>query len=483
MVDSRMHKRDQKTAPPRHLNRAERTLLSARTYLASTPGEDDSCSASSPQRTTKRDGAYTDNHSVGRIRAPKGDRPARRNGTYADDRSVRRAAARLAEDLPNTTPSGHFSARLPRNSGTSPLAPSIPTLYVGGKPTPSLLHRIVLISGATLACIAVVFGVFFCSGTQIDPQIEDEAPAEITDIALEEAPEALSAIEVDLTSLELPAGTEIQTFAPVPPEGVESTQPVLSDASKVAIAEAFTPLTENDRSFAFALIDLDTGCGIASNVDAVFYGASSFKGPYCVYLCETQIEPGQVTRDTFVTSGFMKEGGAFVSQGSARLGSMMESTILYSSNDTYGALRTNGNDATLAAYLEGLGIDPSLAYDTWFPHYTVRDGVRLWINANEYLTSGTETAAWLEECFASTETSYLREAIGNENTQVLSKAGWYMESFENSDWNALVDAGIVITEDHRYLMSVMSNIPCTAENIELFENVIAAVFAAHDDLG
>ena len=135
-----------------------------------------------------------------------------------------------------------------------------------------------------------------------------------------------------------------------------------------------------------------------------------------------------------------------------------------------------------AAYLEGLGVDPALAYDTWFPHYTVRDGVRLWLNASEYLSSGTETAQWLAGLLERDETSYLREALKDEGVQVQSKPGWSMESFENGEYNALCDAGIVAKDGRRYLVSVMSNIPYTTSNVDLFEVVVAAVFAARGDL-
>lgn len=299
----------------------------------------------------------------------------------------------------------------------------------------------------------------------------------------EERLAALPAVQVELAELDLPTGTEPQAFAPAPAEGgTEAVQPVLSDASKAAIDQAFAPFAENDRSFGFALVDLGTGRGIAANVDAAFYGASSFKGPYCVYFCQSQIETGLATRDDFVASGVMDESGVFSSQGSDLIGSMIESAILFSSNDTYGALRNDYSDDALAAYLEDLGVDPALAYDTWFPHYTVRDDVRLWLNANEYLTSGTETAQWLAGLFEKDETSYLRDALNDENAQVQSKPGWSMESFENGEYNALCDAGIVVKDGRRYLVSVMSNIPYTTSNVELFEDVIAAVFAARGDL-
>ena len=41
--------------------------------------------------------------------------------------------------------------------------------------------------------------------------------------------------------------------------------------------------------------------------------------------------------------------------------------------------------------------------------------MRLWLNASEYLASGTETAQWLAGLLEKDETSYLREALKNEN--------------------------------------------------------------------
>ena len=66
----------------------------------------------------------------------------------------------------------------------------------------------------------------------------------------------------------------------------------------------------------------------------------------------------------------------------------------------------------------------------------MRDGVRLWLNASEYLSSGTETAPWLAGLLERDETSYLREALKDEGVQVQSKPGWSMESFENGEYNA-----------------------------------------------
>ena len=67
-----------------------------------------------------------------------------------------------------------------------------------------------------------------------------------------------------------------------------------------------------------------------------------------------------------------------------------------------------GEDCDNARTLAACGVKPR-------PRYTVRDGMRLWLNASEYLASGTETAQWLAGLLEKDETSYLREALKNEN--------------------------------------------------------------------
>ncbi|WP_417353705.1 hypothetical protein [Gordonibacter pamelaeae] len=331
---------------------------------------------------------------------PASKRPANRTAPHPDAHPTERSSAR-----PSKRPAARSSAR------------PAPTLYAGGGPDQNPLRRIVLVAGAVAVCALLVFGIstLFSTCSAHPPEEEHAAEAEPESPPTpEERLAALPAVQVELAELNLPTGTEPQAFAPAPAEGsTESVQPVLSDASKAAIDQAFAPFAENDRSFGFALVDLGTGRGIAANVDAEFYGASSFKGPYCVYFCQSQIETGLAARDDFVASGVMSESGVFSSQGSDLIGSMIESAILFSSNDTYGALRNDYSDDALAAYLEGLGVDPAPA--TWLPRYTVRDGMRLWLNASEYLASGTETAQWLAGLLEKDETSYLREALKNEN--------------------------------------------------------------------
>lgn len=396
-------------------------MLSARDYLKSTPGQTaEQIGPATGNTGSRRPSTLEDAqaHARGEAEAPGNGNTARtQTRPSRPQRSSAQASARVSERPAAQAAEQPFPASK-RPAARSSARPA-PTLYAGGGPDQNPLRRIVLVAGAVAVCALLVFGISTLFSTCSAPPPEEEHAAEAepeSPPTPEERLAALPAVQVELAELNLPTGTEPQAFAPAPAEGsTESVQPVLSDASKAAIDQAFAPFAENDRSFGFALVDLGTGRGIAANVDAEFYGASSFKGPYCVYFCQSQIETGLATRDDFVTSGVMSESGVFSSQGSDLIGSMIESAILFSSNDTYGALRNDYSDDALAAYLEGLGVDPALAYDTWFPRYTVRDGMRLWLNASEYLASGTETAQWLAGLLEKDETSYLREALKNEN--------------------------------------------------------------------
>ena len=396
-------------------------MLSARDYLKSTPGQTaEQIGPATGNTGSRRPSTLEDAqaHARGEAEAPGNGNTARtQTRPSRPQRSSAQASARVSERPAAQAAEQPFPASK-RPAARSSARPA-PTLYAGGGPDQNPLRRIVLVAGAVAVCALLVFGIstLFSTCSAHPPEEEHAAEAEPESPPTpEERLAALPAVQVELAELNLPTGTEPQAFAPAPAEGsTESVQPVLSDASKAAIDQAFAPFAENDRSFGFALVDLGTGRGIAANVDAEFYGASSFKGPYCVYFCQSQIETGLAARDDFVASGVMSESGVFSSQGSDLIGSMIESAILFSSNDTYGALRNDYSDDALAAYLEGLGVDPALAYDTWFPRYTVRDGMRLWLNASEYLASGTETAPWLAGLLEKDETSYLREALKNEN--------------------------------------------------------------------
>ncbi|MFR4804252.1 MAG: hypothetical protein ACLT98_13605, partial [Eggerthellaceae bacterium] len=91
----------------------------------------------------------------------------------------------------------------------------------------------------------------------------------------------------------VPTGKKLQTFSLAENDGDNDNEDamLISDDQTVAIMSAIDDAEETgDVSMVF--YNLETGKGIAYNADAAVYGASSFKAPYALYVCETQVETG-----------------------------------------------------------------------------------------------------------------------------------------------------------------------------------------------
>ena len=69
--------------------------------------------------------------------------------------------------------------------------------------------------------------------------------------------------------------------------------PGLSDTQRSAIEDAIDNAEEHgDVSLVF--YNLETGKGISYDADTTVYGASSFKAPYALYVCQTQVDTGKI---------------------------------------------------------------------------------------------------------------------------------------------------------------------------------------------
>ncbi len=176
-------------------------------------------------------------------------------------------------------------------------------------------------------------------------------------------------------------------------EGVEP--PVLSDRSLVNLSNSLTYYETNGYEAGYLLMDLGTGRGIASNLDASIYGASSFKGPFCAYVVNKEF-PNDINRTR-----------------SSRL-TQVENTIIWSDNSAYGKLRRAYGDEGMKEWLTEAGVDTALVDDTYFPTYTARQAALMWLKIYDYLTTAdTSAAQWLSDTFAKTEVSFLRNgALG-----------------------------------------------------------------------
>ncbi|WP_302964044.1 hypothetical protein [uncultured Adlercreutzia sp.] len=179
----------------------------------------------------------------------------------------------------------------------------------------------------------------------------------------------------------------------------DAAAPELSERSLTSLDHALAYYNDNGYEAGYLLMDLGTGRGIAGNLDASIYGASSFKGPYCAYVVNKEF-PNDINRTS-----------------STRL-AQVENTIVWSDNSSYGKLRrTYGTDG-MEEWLSEAGVNTALVNDTYFPHYTTRQSALMWLKIYDYLTTAdTSAAQWLSDVFARTEVSFLRNGASGTTSE------------------------------------------------------------------
>ena len=265
---------------------------------------------------------------------------------------------------------------------------------------------------------------------------------------------------IDAAVLTTDAFTAIDATADAPaPFALDpgADAPALSAEAQDAIADAIGELGGNEAGFLF--IDLTSGNGIAYNLDERVYGASSFKGPYAAYLCETR-----------------GDGEAGLSDSTR---SLIESMVVSSDNNAFKALRNAYDSAGFSDWLSSCAVDTDLKDDTHFPRYSARESALLWLHTFRYLQTDTDTAQWLKELYAQTNVSMIRSGISDEGATVYNKAGW---SASGVRFSGLCDAGLIECDGKTYLMSIMSGAPDSGSNQAALADIAEALFAQRDAL-
>ncbi len=382
--------------------------------------------------------------------------------------------------------------------------------------------------GAAVLCALVAVGIVV--GVRVlDDVLSDEGDAvvsedsllvsQVSDTTLSTM--AIAAETVDFTAQpaaldNVPSEESLQTFSLA-----SGAAPELSDEARARIEQALSAV-QGQGKVGFVVYDTDSGEGISYSADTRVYGASSFKAPYALYVCETQVESGEVVLPSISDNPF--EGlfgqGSYVEQ-------CMESAIVYSDNDSFSALRRMFDDAGYEQWEESLGIyDTAITEESDFPWYCARSSAKVWTEMYNYLLTGSDNALWLTTTCTQTTTSFLRDALEAQGAEVMNKAGWYADtdtglssnakgkrsgglrhrlgiskayadevqdeggaqqdasaqdeqsSAEAIGYNSICDAGIVTIDGKTYVASFMSGMPDSDENRELLENLITAVFAA-----
>lgn len=256
----------------------------------------------------------------------------------------------------------------------------------------------------------------------------------------------------------------------------DTRAPELSNKNLSAIRTALESF--DGASVGFGMYDAESGRGIGYNLDQKIYGASSFKAPYALYLCQKHVENGDLT-----IPGLSNEDGAELFGAGGYTKILIENAICNSDNDSFAMLRSMYDADGYNEWVDELGIqDTAYTPDSWFPWYSVRSSLKIWTEMYNYWQTGGDTAQWLSSLCEETTVSFLRDVVDPLGATVQNKAGWCSGSDYDYDFNGVCDAGIVQLDGRTYVVSVMAGVPDCEENRELVENLIAAIFDARDAL-
>lgn len=279
-------------------------------------------------------------------------------------------------------------------------------------------------------------------------------------------------------------------FAPLPAmlDGIDESDEIvafsLSDArapelSNKNLSAIRTTLENFDgASVGFGMYNVESGRGIGYNLDQQIYGASSFKAPYALYLCQKHIENGELT-----IPGLSDEDGTELFGAGGYTKILIENAICNSDNDSFAMLRSMYDANGYNEWVDELDIqDAAYTPDSWFPWYSVRSSLKIWTEMYNYWQTGDDAAQWLSSLCGETTVSFLRDVVDPLGATVRNKAGWCSGSDYGYDFNGVCDAGVIQLDGRTYVVSVMAGVPDCEENRELVENLIAAIFDTRDAL-
>ena len=297
------------------------------------------------------------------------------------------------------------------------------------------------------------------------------AVATTTDAAADEAAAGLVAQRLTPDAL-----NSADSFATAPGtfslmEGEDATP--LSEEQQESLAAATQNIEGGGYTVGFTLINLNTGKGIAYNLDSRVYGASSFKGPYAAYLCQHLGD-----NDASYPSGSEAAGSGV----SSSIYSLIQPMILYSDNSAFSSLRNTYDSAGFAEWLNSCGVDSEIMHDTHFPRYSARESALLWLHTYQYLKTNTPTAQNLTSLYEQTNVSFIRSGVSDDEEveAVLNKAGWCSG---RERFTGLCDAGLIkCTDGTTYLMSTMTNSPDGGLYTVRLANLASTLFECRDVL-
>lgn len=377
--------------------------------------------------------------------------------------------------------SEHDNASSPKHSSTSHAAKAASAYLQKAGNFLGLHKKASAIAAAIALCAVVGIGAAVASSSRPTPNgiplsssfvnYAANAVAATTNAAADEAAAGLVAQRLTpdaLNSVDSFA-TASGTFSLI--EGEDAVP--LSEEQQESLAAATQNIEGGGYAVGFTLINLNTGKGIAYNLDSRVYGASSFKGPYAAYLCQHLGD-----NDVSYPSGSEAAGSGV----SSSIYSLIQPMILYSDNSAFSSLRNTYDSAGFAEWLNSCGVDSEIMHDTHFPRYSARESALLWLHAYQYLKTNTPTAQNLASLYEQTNVSFIRSGVSDDEgvEAVLNKAGWCAGS---ERFTGLCDAGLIkCTDGTTYLMSTMTNSPDGGLYTVRLANLASALFECRDVL-
>ena len=423
------------------------------------------------------DGAASSEHDNAAI----ADKEAASRSNHAEAPLNERSAAQAAETASDKHHAAHAAKATPIEHRTSHAAETASAYLQKAGDFLGLHKKASAIAAAVALCAVVGIGAAVASSSRPAPNgillsssfvnYAANAVATTTNTAAEEAAAGLVAQRLTPNAL-----NSVDSFATAPGtfsliEGEDATP--LSEEQQESLAAATQNIEDGGYTVGFTLINLNTGKGIAYNLDSRVYGASSFKGPYAAFLCQHLGD-----NDASYPSGSEAAGSGV----SSSIYSLMQPMILYSDNSAFSSLRNTYDSAGFAEWLNSCGVDSEIMHDTHFPRYSARESALLWLRTYQYLKTNTPTAQNLASLYEQTNVSFIRSGVSGDGEveAVLNKAGWCSGS---ERFTGLCDAGLIkCTDDTTYLMSTMTNSPDGGLYTVRLANLASTLFEYRDVL-
>lgn len=375
----------------------------------------------------------------------------------------------------------HDNASSPKHSSTSHAAKAASAYLQKAGNFLGLHKKASAIAAAIALCAVVGIGAAVASSSRPTPNgiplsssfvnYAANAVAATTNAAADEAAAGLVAQRLTPNAL-----NSVDSFATAPGtfsliEGENATP--LSEEQQESLAAATQNIEGGGYTVGFTLINLNTGKGIAYNLDSRVYGASSFKGPYAAFLCQHLGDND---------ASYPSDSEAAGSGVSSSIYSLMQPMILYSDNSAFSSLRNTYDSTGFAEWLNSCGVDSEIMHDTHFPRYSTRESALLWLRTYQYLKTNTPTAQNLASLYEQTNVSFIRSGVSDDGEveAVLNKAGWCSGS---ERFTGLCDAGLIkCTDGTTYLMSTMTNSPDGGLYTVRLANLASTLFECRDVL-